>query len=73
MAGDGDVLAHLTGVVEPGADKLIAEESGLVLIDQRPCWFGVATAVDEGGQGSDGAEDESEVLHLVGEYESERS
>lgn len=52
---------------------MVAEESGLVLIDQRPCWLGVATAVDEGGQGSDGAEDESEVLHLVGEYENERS
>ena len=51
---------------------MVAKESGLVLVGQRPRWLGVATAVDEGGQGSNGAEYESEVLHLVGECESER-
>ena len=46
---------------------MVAEESRLVLIDESPFWRSVATAGDEGGQGSDGAEDDSGALHLVEE------
>ena len=67
MAGDGDVLAHVAGVEKPRADELVAEESRLVLIGERPFWRSVTAAGDESGQGSDGAEDDSEALHLVGE------
>ena len=51
---------------------MVAEESRLVLVGEGPCWLGVATAVDEGSQGSDGAEYESEALHLVEEREDAR-
>ena len=65
MAGDGDVLAHVAGVEKPRANELVAEESRLVLIGEGPFWRSVATAGDEGGHDSDGAEDDSEALHLV--------
>ena len=67
MAGDGDVLAHVAGVEKPRADELVAEESRLVLISESPFWRSVAAAGNECGQGSDGAEDDSEALHLVEE------
>lgn len=65
MAGDRDVLTHIAGVEKPRADELVAEESRLVLIGERPFWRSVAAAGDESGQGSDRAEDDSEALHLV--------
>ena len=67
MACNGDIVANLARVEEPRADKLVAEESGLVLIRERPFWRSVTAAGDEGGKGSDDAEDESEALHLVEE------
>jgi len=65
MARNRDVVAHLASVEEPRADELVAEESRLVLVDERPCWCSIATTSDEGREGSDDAEDESEAMHLV--------
>lgn len=64
MARDGNVVAHIASVEKPRADKLVAEESGLVLVGKRPFWRSITATGNEGGKGSDDAEDESEALHL---------
>lgn len=64
VARNGDIVADLACVEEPRADELVPEESGLVLVRERPFWRSVTAAEDKGSKRSDDAEDESKALHL---------
>jgi hypothetical protein len=66
VAGDIWIFADLCRVVEVGAVELVAEEGRLVVVHELECWFGVATAVGEGGEGGYNAEEHVMDAHVSG-------